>query len=55
MADDSKVPGEQLTKQERTKTKKLQTEIQRKLALLLADSRTPDTFKNAFLGQRSIE
>jgi hypothetical protein len=54
MADDSKEQSERLSEQDRAKSERLQAEIKRKLSVLLSDPRTPETFKNAFLGQRSV-
>ncbi len=48
MGDNSKDIGAPLSEQELAKADELQAEIRRKLSLLLADPRTPDSFKYAF-------
>lgn len=48
MGDNSKDNSAPLSEQELAKADELQAEIRRKLSLLLADPRTPETFKDAF-------
>ena len=42
--------SEPLSEQELAKAEELQAEVRRKLSILLADPRTPETFKDAFTG-----
>lgn len=48
MSDNSKDRSAPLSEEELAKANEILAEIRRKLSLLLADPRTPETFKDAF-------